>query len=156
MLKTLIAGVTAFALTLGSAAPVQAQGLDEDAIGKILFGLIATAAIGAAINNARDNDRRERAPQVQVQRRYQPQTQHNYQPTFDDHRMVLPRRCLVNVETRFGEHRMFGRRCLERNYTHAASLPNRCAVRVFAANGNVRRGFDPQCLRNEGFRARRH
>lgn len=156
MFKTLIAGVTAIALTLSTASPAQAQGLDEDDIGKILFGLLATAAIGAAIRNARDDDRR---PQVQ-----------QHQPRYgggggqstgnntgnNDRSMRLPRGCLVNVETRFGEHRMFGRRCLQRNYAQVADLPRRCAVRVFAANGNIRRGFDPQCLRAEGYRARRH
>ena len=56
MMKRLVAGVTALSLTLASAAPVDANGLDREDVGKLLFGLVAIAAVSAAIEN---NQRRE-------------------------------------------------------------------------------------------------
>lgn len=153
MFKFLITGVTALSLTLATAQPVRANGLNEDTFGKILFGLVAAATLNAAIDNRNDrrNDR-----QVQTQT-HQP----NYvapapqrQNTRIPRRNILPRECLRHVDTRFGEHRMFTRRCLRNTYAFTPTLPRRCAVRVFTNRGPVR-GFDPQCLRQEGYRARR-
>ena len=147
MFKFVTAGVTAIALTLSS-VPAQARGLSEDDIGKILFGLVAAGVLSTAINN--NNNRRtvQVAPQVTEQarpRRAQTQGRAN----------ILPRNCLTRVETRFGTHRMFGRRCLQRNDINLRSLPRDCAVRVRSTNGNTRRGFEPQCLREAGFRTQR-
>lgn len=160
MLKSLIAGITALSMTLASTMPAQANGLDREDVGKLLIGLAAVAVIGAAIenNNDRDDDRSTRvhdrtyrAPQVTPPR-------HNDWTSLNRHnsRWTLPYDCIRRVETRFGDIRMFGQRCLERNYRHVNSLPGRCAVRVYSNDG-PRRGFDPLCLREEGYRSdRRH
>lgn len=160
MLKSLIAGVTALSLTLATAVPAQANGVDREDVGKLLLGLAAVAVIGAAIeNNNRDNDRTtrvhdrpHRAPHVNP-----PRSNHWSDLSHRNNgRWVLPRDCLRRVETRFGDIRLFGQRCLERNYRHVDSLPRRCAVRVYSNNG-PRRGFDPLCLREQGYRSdRRH
>lgn len=154
MFKPLIAGITALSLSL-SAAPVQAGGLTQDEIGKLIFGLAAIAAIGTLVENRQDRDQAKstRAPTAwqtpQVQRPHHPQRD---QRTRD--RRVLPRECLTRIETRFGPQRLYGARCLRNTYAQADRLPRRCAVRMYTNNG-PRRGFDPACLRREGFRTRR-
>jgi hypothetical protein len=158
MFKSLIAGVTALSLTLATAMPAQASGLDRQDAGKLLIGLAAIAALSVAIenNNRRDRDRATPAHEP-VQRginRNNDWAGLNRQHRNNNNHRALPRECLRSVETRFGTQRMFGKRCLERNYRHVNSLPGRCAVRVYTDNG-PRRGFDPHCLREQGFRSDR-
>jgi len=151
MFKFVIAGVTAIALTFSS-VPAQARGLSEDDIGKILFGLVAAGVLHSAINN--NNSRRTTqaapTPRTEQVRPHRGQSERRVDAT-----RILPRACLTRVATRYGEHRMFGRRCLQRNNVNLRNLPRECAVRV-RSNGNARRGFDPQCMRDAGYRIRRH
>lgn len=194
MFKTLIAGVTAVALTVTSAGAASAQEFNEDDFGKFLFGLVAAAALGTFISNQRDDDDHDeadwdrggriggfepralpdhRAPVVNNSPRWdgyinpprsdRPRTHaprvnqpRSHAPRPRANAALLPRQCLRNIETRFGNTRMFTQRCLNRNYRHVDTLPNRCAVRVYGTQG-VRQGYDPLCLRQQGFRAaRRH
>ncbi len=148
MYKTMIAGVTALSLTFASAQPAQANGFSDEDVGKLLFGLIATYAIGSAIKNHNDRSRSE--PQ-QVERAAPVHQGWVHRPN----RNVLPRQCLQRVGTNFGEHRIFNRRCLRQEYAFVSDLPRRCAVRLFTNRGPVR-GYDPRCLRESGYRARRH
>ena len=145
MFKTVIAGVTALSLTLSSATPTHAGGLSEDDIGKLLFGLVAAVTIGTAIKN---NDRQRRQAQTVIPQIEEPLISHRSQRR-------LPRRCVENVETHWGQQRILGRDCLNQRYRHAARLPQDCAVRVFT-NSGPRNGFDLRCLRDEGFRIRRN
>mgnify|MGYP001824587687 FL=1 len=159
MFKPIIAGIAAISLTFASMAPAQANGLDREDIGKLLIGIAAIAALNAAIDNNKRDDRTE-ARNTQTQT-----TNHNDRSWADLNRSrqynnnrgrVLPRECLRTVDTRFGVQRMFDRRCLNRNYDRVNRLPDRCAVRVYTTNG-PRSGYDPLCLREQGFRAtRRH
>ncbi len=164
MFKPLIAGITALSLTLATATPVQAQGMNRDDVGKLLIGLAAVAVIGAAIEQNRDRPR-DHSTQVHDRHQWNGINRNNNNNWSNlnrraennrDNRRTLPRACLRSVETRFGTQRMFGKRCLENNYRHVNNLPGRCAVRVYTNNG-PRRGFDPLCLREQGYRAeRRH
>ena len=155
MFKPLIAGLTALSLTFATVTPATAGGLDQEDVGKIIIGIAAIAALNAAIENSRDGS--DRSVQTQVHDRHntwsdlaRPRSRHS------DPRRVLPSECLRQVETRFGTQRIFGQRCLARNYRHASRLPDRCEVRLYTTNGPLS-GFDPFCLRDEGFRTtRRH
>ena len=152
MFKPLIAGLTALSLTIATVAPAQAQGLSRDDTGKLLIGLTALAVLGAAINN---NDRdKEPATQVHDRDQWSQQGRGNGHGwgnlNHQNNRRVLPGECLRGIETRFGTQRMFVQRCLERNYRQVNSLPARCAVRVYSNDG-PRQGFDPLCLREEGY-----
>ena len=75
---------------------------------------------------------------------------------------VLPRYCLRRIETRRGDVRMFGKRCLQRNYRYADWLPQDCKIRVKTwRHGHrvTRVGYKPRCLRHYGYRVeggRRH
>ena len=159
MFKPMIAGITALSLTLATASPLHAQGLDREDAGKLLFGLAAIAVLGAALDNRDRRERRSEREAETVQRGIDPNrswSDLNRENRYDNARFTLPGRCLRDVETRFGTQRMFAQRCLERNYHQVNSLPARCAVRVYTDNG-PRRGFDPFCLREQGYRSdRRH
>lgn len=174
MYKTFIAGLTAISLTLSSAAPAGANNIDQDQIGKILFGLIATGVLAnIVINKQKDT------PPVATPRPWAPPVvapgaaaPHPHSPRTADvapraprprivetprtpgARMTLPRQCLTSVDTRFGSVRMFQRSCLRENYRFVARLPRSCEVRVMTPRG-ARNGWDPQCLRQAGYTARR-
>lgn len=151
MFRTLIAGVTALSLAFTSAAPAHASGISDEDVGKVLFGLVAAAALTAAIQSNRDK-RRDRAvveADAPVQRatpRYE-----NYRPERTRRSRLLPGRCFEHLETRYGTQRMFGRRCLRANYRQADRIPRECGVRYYTNNG-PRRGYDPLCLREHGYR----
>ena len=162
MFKHMIAGITALSLTFASAAPVQANGFDREDVGKLLIGIAAIAALNAAMENNKRSERADARADDRAQtadhrsnRRANSWADLN-RPRQRDHarNRDLPRECLRSVETRFGTQRMFGQRCLERNYPRVDRLPDRCAVRVYSSNG-PRRGFDPLCLREQGFQSTR-
>lgn len=154
MFKPLIAGITALSLTFATAAPVNANGLDRDDVGKIVFGLAALAVLNAAIQNNRADDINSTAVHQPAQRgvdRNQSWSNLNRpRQRGHPHNAVLPQECLRDVETRYGTQRLFVQRCLERNHIQVNRLPDRCAVRLFTTNG-PRNGFDPLCLREQGY-----
>lgn len=156
MFKKLIAGATTAALLL--ATPAQANGLDRNDVGALVLGLAAVAALGAAANN-RDNDSAA-SSSIRVQTHRPAPRTHNYghdnrwRSLSQQSRGVIPASCLHTVRTRFGHQRIFGRHCLERNYAFVRSLPGQCAVRLYTNDG-PRRGFDPHCLRDQGYRSDR-
>lgn len=156
MFKTFTAGLLAATLTFTSATSAQANGLSEDDIGKLLFGLVATAAIASAINNNRDDDRARvtvhQKPRVEV-RRHQPRAHAPRNSRRASVPAPLPRECMRSVQTRNGTQRVFGQGCLNRNYAQANHLPRDCAVR-FNTNRGQRTGYAARCLRNNGFSAR--
>ncbi|WP_342077442.1 hypothetical protein [Yoonia sp. SS1-5] len=158
MFKHLAAAIAAASLAFSS--PAQAAGLDRDDVGKLIIGLAAIAALNAAIEGNNDRSRPQAAP-VHDQPHHRQWGDQNRGNRWSElnrqtNRRVLPASCLRRIETRFGTQRMFGQRCLERNYRHAASLPDRCAVRVYSNEG-PRRGYDPLCLREQGYVSdRRH
>ncbi|EBA13944.1 hypothetical protein [Roseobacter sp. CCS2] len=162
MFKPLIAGITALSLTLATTTPLHAQGMNRDDVGKLIFGLAAIAVIGAAIDQNRDRDRDRRTQVHQTPQWNDAHRNNTWSDLNREHqntqnsRRALPHACLRTVETRFGHQGLFGKQCLERNYRHVNRLPDRCAVRIYTNDG-PRRGFDPLCLREQGFRSdRRH
>jgi hypothetical protein len=157
MFKPFIAGIAALSLTLATVSPANANGIDREDVGKLLIGIAAIAALSAAIDHNNRNDRASVpvTPTHQTRNHGRSWADLNRPRQRHSHRnRDLPRECLRSVETRFGTQRLFGQRCLERNYSRVNRLPGRCAVRLYTNNG-PRRGFDPQCLREQGFRATR-
>ncbi|MDO6591972.1 MULTISPECIES: hypothetical protein [Rhodobacterales] len=147
MFKPLIAGVTALSLTFATAMPAQADGIDRDDAGKIIFGIVALAALGAAIENRNDNDQHSSPTQTRSPQR------HPTQGNDQRHNTRLPSECLRDIGR---NNQVFTSNCLQRNDVRVNALPNRCEVRVFTGN-RARNGFDPTCLRQEGYRIdRRH
>lgn len=160
MFKPVIVGITALSLAFASTTSAFAQGMDREDVGKLLIGLAAVAVIGAALEENRDrntgNQTSDNTQQGGINRNNDWSHLNREHQRSADSRRVLPEACFQAVETRYGTQRLFGLRCLERNYRHVNRLPENCAVRLYASNGPVR-GFDPLCLREEGFRSdRRH
>ncbi len=149
MLKSMIAGITA--LSLATATPAAAQGLNREDVGKLLIGLAAVAVIGAAIENNNDNDDATRVHDNNWSgiNRNNDWSRLNQNSTNNRHQ-TLPSACLRSIETRFGTQRLYGQHCLQQNYRYVNNLPERCEVRIFSSNG-PRDGFDPVCLRARGF-----
>ena len=66
MKNPIIAALTAMTLALTPAAPVAAQQFDQEAVGKLLFGLIAALAVGKIVQNASDDGRTAEAPPAAI------------------------------------------------------------------------------------------
>ena len=67
--------------------------------------------------------------------------------------VTVPLSCMREVETRFGDVRMFGRKCLEGERVNLNRLPQACSVQVYTGE-NLRHGYDPLCLRQNGISGR--
>ena len=67
---------------------------------------------------------------------------------------LLPKQCFQSFDTRRGTIRMFGERCLQRNFRHVKSLPQNCHYKFGTPNG-LRSGFEARCLRDAGYRLAR-
>lgn len=70
-------------------------------------------------------------------------------------RSLLPSHCLRVFDTYDGPLRVFGKKCLRRNYVYADSLPRYCLRRVETYRG-LRKMYDARCLRYEGYQMARH
>jgi len=154
MMKSIITGITALSLTLATVTPAQADGLDREDVGKLLLGLVAIAAVGAVIDNNQRRDQQSTQGRQNNQDRGSWADLNRPRERRAERARILPHRCLQTVETRFGHLRLFSERCLERRYRHVDHLPRRCEVRVYSAEG-PRNGFDPLCLREQGYRTNR-
>ena len=157
MFRLLVAGIAALSLMIAPATPAAADGLDREDVGKLLFGLVAIAGVKAALEN-----RQERRERDAAQTRQRSETAGSWsdlnrpRPRADDRSRELPIDCLQTLNTRFGQLRLFGAYCLQRNFSGADRLPAFCEVRVHTDRG-PRTGYDPQCLRDRGYTtSRRH
>ncbi len=65
-------------------------------------------------------------------------------------RKLLPGNCLRSINTRHGQKRIFGGRCLNSNFRHVNKLPDACHTE-FRANGQKRHGYGARCLRSNGY-----
>lgn len=142
-----------------AAAPARA---DQDDVGKALAAILGIAIVGAVIHDKNKDKKRKRAHVVKPKphkKTYDART-----PTRKVHPRPLPRRisehllpgkCLRSFETTRGTKRIFGQRCLERNYSFTHRLPQHCERRVRTDRG-VRSGFAARCLNRQGYQLARH
>jgi len=140
------------AITTYSAAPARAA--SEEDIARLLAGAATLFIIGKAIQSSRDNDRKKVKVHRQSREVYQ-QPRARHQNQFRDqrpHRRAgLPAACLTRVDTRRGTLRVFGKRCLDRNYQSARPLPQQC-LRRFETRHAPRLAYTAGCLRDNGYR----
>lgn len=148
MFKTLIAGLTAISLTLGSAAPVQAQGMSEDDIGKLLFGLLTAGVVAKIISNNNDHD----APAAEQQYMQQaPTTQtwrdrnhRNSEPTYHQrHNNVTPWQRQAQAHQNASPSQNANR---PRTHNNLRALPAQCLKSKRTRYG-VQQIFTRGCLR---------
>lgn len=69
-------------------------------------------------------------------------------------RRLLPGDCLRSWNTSDGRARVFGKRCLQKNYAYNNSLPRSCEVKLRVNNKKLK-GYDARCLRREGYQLAR-
>ncbi|HBS49482.1 MAG TPA: hypothetical protein DEA05_05040 [Rhodobacteraceae bacterium] len=139
---------TAVAVTGLSAAPARA---DEDTA-RIIAGIAALALLGAAI---REHNRDDDPPVVHRPTRPGTTGTMPHRPNLWADSCALPAQCLREHRVGCGERiTVLGARCLNRHYRHAGQLPQQCRERVWTRNG-LRQGYDPRCLRQNGYRLAR-
>ncbi len=155
---------------------------DNDRAARTIATVLGLAVIGAIINDKRQDEREERhvyrepvgrEADVRTHRHGSRTHRHADWRTPHSHRVnrpgqgitprplprrvnrkLLPQECFRSFDTRRGKVRMFGRRCLERNYRAVNRLPQSCFVRVRTTEGK-RAGFSARCLRQNGYRLAR-
>jgi hypothetical protein len=147
MHRKFIAVVLAASVTITGffAAPARA---DED-VAKFIAGMVVLGLVGAAINEAKDDGRKERKVihshsgiVYQVPVVPKPPAVWRYD---------LPEHCLRTARLRGENRSVLSKRCLERHYDYTRSLPDRCEV-IYERKNNYRKGFRPNCLRKRGYR----
>lgn len=140
--------ISAWALSLslaitaafGTASPARAN---EDVL-KVLLGVGALVALGAAVNKQKHKREAAQATRSQVQ----PHGKVHRQKRVV--RKVAPQRCLRTQWTYRGDRQVYGARCMER--FAQANLPNRCRRQADVREG-PRQFYSPRCLRKQGWRA---
>lgn len=144
------------AITGFSAAPARA---DED-VAKFIAGMALLGILGAAINDARKDDRGH------VTRTYKPPHNHGHAPRHHTHnrhgghvkplpprvrRYDLPAHCVRYFPRYSRNYPLAGKGCLDRSYGKTHALPKACRVTFW--NGRQHRtGFKPRCLKQHGYR----
>ncbi len=157
---------TAVAVTGLTAAPARA---DSDDLLKILGGVAAIAIIGAAIKDARDDDKVTRNYPNYGRGHHKSHRKHRHHHAknghrYDNHgarplpkrvqRKLLPASCRVNAR-RHGERFLaYTDWCLDRKFRHAHALPRDCAVKARVLRNNKRRTvYSSRCLGRYGYAA---
>ncbi len=150
MHRKFIALIVATAIAVTGVSASQARAADT---GDILGGLAAIAIIGAAVNHYNKEKRRDR-PSRQYHHVYkEPKIVHPHVRPVPKRvaRYDLPHRCLRTIKGYGPNRQLLGPKCLKKHYKHANSLPNQCKVGFW--NGKkVKRGYEPACLRQQGYR----
>jgi hypothetical protein len=171
MSRKFIAAVLAVSTTIAafSAAPARA-GNDAD-IARILGAAATIFVIGKAIENARDDNRRDDRSRGKKDRyedpyprKNKPTVQYNYhQPVPQviprnvrpQHgKAPLPAQCVRRVDSGKTK-RVVMENCLERNYRSARELPRACKILVGTKRGNAG-AYALPCLKLRGYELARN
>lgn len=145
----LIATLTAAALTLTAfAAPAAAE---RDRRADTLAAILGLAVVGAIIH---DQTKDRKKSQSTHTRQVEPKRLPRHVQPQRVNRKLLPQACFRSVNTHRGQVRMFGQRCLERNYRFTNHLPSQCYTRVRSFD-STRAGWGARCLRDHGYRLAR-
>ncbi|MGR3502427.1 hypothetical protein [Pseudaestuariivita sp.] len=157
----------AVALTGLQVTPAQAE-ITRDEWARILAGAATVVILGAALDNAHKQQKREKKKdkpkKKQVYHKPAPKAQshhwnkHGYQPPRHTHTQHahLPRHCVMYVPKRHGgEYRTLSRHCLKRHYPNVRALPKVCRESV-KLHGDWRAAFKIRCLKDKGYRLARY
>lgn len=144
MSRTFIASILALSLAVTSFAAAPAAAGNDENLKKFLLGAGTLLIIGSALENSKDKPAHGYGHKKYKKKRHISK--------------VLPRYCLTKVRAHHGPERLFGARCLHRNYRYADWLPRKCMARVkFWRHGHahVRKVYRARCLRHYGYRLAR-
>ncbi|MEO0669424.1 MAG: hypothetical protein AAFZ99_16050 [Pseudomonadota bacterium] len=138
-----ISAIAALAIVVTGFSAAPARAGDDEAAAAIA-ALLGLAVIGAVIADKR-KDKKERV--VVHPKRPKP-----LPPRVS--RKLLPQHCLRSFHTDRGQRRIFGQRCLHRNYGFVNSLPRQCH-REFYTDRGWRQGYGARCLNRHGYQLAR-
>lgn len=133
------------AITGFSAAPARA---DED-VAKFIAGMALLGILGAAINDARKEDRVAAQPHYPHQPHHPGGQVRPLPPKL--HKYNLPAKCMQYFPRYSSKYPLAANACLKRSYGSTRALPRACRVRVWDGRHH-RIGFKPSCLRKHGYR----
>ena len=160
MHRKFIATVVATSILFTGFAAAPARANQED-VGRALAALLGIAIVGAVIHDSnKDNKAKVQVysqPQKKVQKKQFQKKKKHVQTRPLPRRVLqhlLPSKCLRSFETRRGTARIFGQRCLERNYGFTHRLPQHCE-RCVRTDRGLRFGFGARCLRKQGYKLTR-
>ena len=148
--KRFIAVVAAVAISVTGITAAPARAGNDDA-GKALAALLGLAIVGAIIADQR-NDRKDTKKTV-IKPVHPPLISRPLPKRVN--RKLLPQDCLRSFHTDRGKARIFGQRCLQRNYQYVNSLPHDCHRSVYTDRG-WRQGYGARCLNRYGYQLARH
>lgn len=164
MTRKFIAAIVGAALTITAIGSAPARA-DED-LARALAAIVGIAIVGKVISDNRSDDKKK-----STVTRNRNTTHHSTRPYYNRsdnwirrveprplprrvERRLLPGDCLRSFNTRDGRYRIFGKRCLQRNYQHVRSLPRSCEV-SFRTGNQKRHGYGARCLHRKGYQLAR-
>ena len=155
MHRKFIATVVATSILFTGFAAAPARANQED-VGRALATLIGIAIVGAVIHDSNKDKKSKVRVNKQPEKKMQKKKKHVLARPLPRRvaQHLLPSKCLRSFETRRGTARIFGQRCLERNYEFTHRLPQHCERRVRTDRGS-RFGFGARCLRKQGYKLAR-
>jgi len=152
MSRKFIATILAASIAVTSLSARPAAALTDEQLGALLFGGIALAVIGKAASKRRSEPEIVTPPRRDDRYYPHPPRHRDVQPPrYRADRKLLPANCLRTFDQRRGQVRMFGARCLQRDFRYSNRLPNACRISARTTRG-VRHGYTPHGLRRHGYR----
>lgn len=155
MHRKFIAAIVAVSVAITALSASSAVAGNKD-LSRFLAGIAGLAIIGAVIH---DQNKRKKTARHVARSAHNPVPHHDARPRHQPKpkplpsrvaRKLLPAQCLRDFETRHGDVRMFGNRCLNNNFKYVDQLPQYCFREVRTPQG-LRRGYGDYCLRNKGY-----
>lgn len=162
MYRKFIATILTVSVGITGFASSEARASDNDLL-KVLGGVAALAVIGAAIADAKNDDRH--GADRQGYRKHHGKRHHSRDRWADHHddrfarplperarRKMLPAGCRVQARNQHGVFPAYGRGCLERSFRHAGQLPAQCATRARTRqHGPKNIVYSGRCLAQYGY-----
>lgn len=144
MAKNFVKTLVMATVVVTGISATSARASSDDGLAAFLATTIFLFALGSALEG-----------EVSVDPAPQPPSRPNrgYGNTPRNKRLV-PYECLQTFTTQNGQVRTFEKTCMQRNYAQIRRLPRSCERTLWTTVG-LRYGYEPQCLRNNGYRARR-
>ncbi|MFP7672124.1 hypothetical protein ACG74X_02080 [Marivita sp. S0852] len=157
MSRKFVAAVLAVSTAIAGFSAAPARAASQEDIARLLAGAATVFIIGKAIENARNDDRKDKKKKA-INRHYSnpkviehrpipkviPRNPHRY-----DRFAALPRNCVRRIEGGSVRRVVMGR-CLQRNYHSARELPRACLMKVATRRG-TRPAYSLPCLRQRGY-----
>lgn len=155
-----LAIAAAFGIALAPAPAVA----DRDDLAKIIAGLAVAGIVAKVIDDRKDRKKANNS-QVITQPRYNSFDNwhgsdvdgtlrrpgaNNSNANRGYKRYALPEQCVRILNTGRGDRRVYGARCLQKNYAFANKLPRGCEIRV-RTNNRVRTVYGQRCLSRDGW-----